>query len=157
MKATLPVVVAVAASLGAAIAPLHAQSLRPALDFATADAIRDHCLAAADRAGYTVAVAVFDAGGDLVSFGKDRTSPAAGAVAQWKGRSAAIYGYSTAQTATWNIPAAPMISTAQGGVPIFTTDGQDLGGVGVSGAPSEFDEACGTAAVQAAGLRVTRP
>jgi uncharacterized protein GlcG (DUF336 family) len=134
-----------------------AQTMRPFLDFKTADAIRDHCLAHAARAGQAVAIAIFDDGGDLVNFANHGASPAAAAVAQWKGRSAAVYRRSTRETATWNAPTAPMIATMEGGVPLFARDGTAIGGVGVSGASSEFDAGCGTRAAEAAGLLVSRP
>jgi glc operon protein GlcG len=135
----------------------QAQTARPFLDFKTADAIRDHCLANAAQAGEAVAVAVFDDGGDLMSYSNHGASPAAAAVAQWKGRSAAVYRRSTRETATWNAPTAPMIATMEGGVPLFARDGTAIGGVGVSGASSEFDAACGTRAAEAANLLVARP
>ena len=128
----------------------HAQTMRPFLDF-------KHCLANAEQAGLTVAVAVFDDGGDLMSFSNHGASPAAAALAQWKGRSAAVYRSSTRDTATWNTPAAPMIATMEGGVPLFARDGTAIGGIGVSGASSEFDAECGTRAAAAASLMVSRP
>jgi glc operon protein GlcG len=135
----------------------QAQTMRPFLDFKTADAIREHCLANAEQAGHTVVVAVFDDGGDLVSFSNHGASPAAAAVAQWKGRSAAIYRRPSRETASWNQPTAPMIATMEGGIPLFAQDGTAIGGVGVSGASSEFDAECGTRAAEAAGLLVLRP
>ncbi|WP_202842249.1 heme-binding protein [Luteimonas saliphila] len=135
-----------------------AQGTRAVLESATADAIRNHCLAHAAAAGFTVAVAVFDHGGDLVSFARhDGATPATTAVAHWKGRSAAVYLNPTADTGTWNMPTAPMIATIGGGMPLFTRDGIGIGGVGVSGAPPEFDAECGTLAAQAAGLAVAPP
>ncbi|MEZ0471606.1 heme-binding protein [Luteimonas salinilitoris] len=77
-------------------------------------------------------------------------------MAQWKGRSAAIYRRSTRETAAWNVPTAPMIAAMEGGVPLFARDGTAIGGVGVSGAPSEFDAECGTRAAEAASLAVSR-
>ena len=136
---------------------LQAQTMRPFLDFKTADAIRDHCLANAAQAGETVAVAVFDDGGDLISFSNHGASPAAAALAQWKGRSAAVYRSSTRDTATWNTPTAPMIATMEGGVPLFARDGTAIGGIGVSGASSEFDADCGTRAAAASSLMVSPP
>ncbi len=135
----------------------QAQTMRPFLDFKTADAIREHCLANAGQAGHSVAVAVFDDGGDLVSFSNHGASPAAAAVAQWKGRSAAVYRRSSRETASWNTPTAPMIATMEGGIPLFARDGTAIGGVGVSGASSEFDAECGTRAAEAAGLLIARP
>lgn len=155
MKTILASLVTTAALLAGGGA--QAQTMRPFLDFKTADAIRDHCLAKAGQAGQAVAVAVFDDGGDLVSYSNHGASPAAAAVAQWKGRSAAVYRRSTRETATWNAPTAPMISTMEGGVPLFARDGTAIGGVGVSGASSEFDAECGTRAAEAAGVMVARP
>jgi len=147
-----------ASTLLCASPAVAAQDSRAVLQAATADAIRDHCLARAAGAGVPVAVAVFDHGGDLVSFGRhDGTTPATGAVAQWKGRSAAVYLNPTAVTGTWNVPTAPMIATAEGGVPLFTTDGTGIGGDGVSGAPPELDADCATLAAEAAGLAVAPP
>jgi uncharacterized protein GlcG (DUF336 family) len=145
----------VAVAIASASAGTLAQDLYPRLGFDTADAIRDHCLAQARRAGHAVAVAVFDHGGDLVSFGRDAGRPAVGAVARWKGLSAAVYLRPTVETGTWNMDTAPMIATAEGGVPLFTRDGVGIGGVGVSGAPSAFDAQCGTLAAEAAGLAVS--
>lgn len=147
---------AATAALFASSGP-QAQTMRPFLDFKTADAIRDHCLANAGKTGHSVAVAVFDDGGDLASYSNHGASPAAAAVAQWKGRSAAVYRRSTRETAAWNAPTAPMMATMEGGVPLFARDGTPIGGVGVSGASSEFDAECGTRAAEAAGLRVSRP
>ncbi|NZA26551.1 heme-binding protein [Luteimonas sp. SJ-92] len=152
VSASLVATAALLASMGS-----QAQTPRPVLDFETADAIRDHCLARAAEAGHAVAVAVFDDGGDLVSFSNHGASPAAAAVAQWKGRSAAMYRRSTRETAAWNVPTAPMIAVMEGGVPLFARDGTAIGGVGVSGAPSEFDAECGTRAAEAASLTVARP
>ena len=155
MKTILASLVTTAALLAGG--GVQAQTMRPVLDFKTADAIRDHCLANAGQAGQAVAVAVFDDGGDLVSYSNHGASPAAAALAQWKGRSAAVYRSTTRDTATWNSPAAPMIATMEGGVPLFARDGTAIGGVGVSGASSEFDAECGTRAAEAAGVMVARP
>lgn len=144
-----------AATFLCASAVVVAQESRAVLQSATADAIRDHCLARAASAGFPVAVAVFDHGGDLVSFARDAGRPAVGAVARWKGLSAAVYLRPTVETGTWNMATAPMLATAEGGVPLFTRDGVGIGGVGVSGAPSEFDAGCATAAAEAVGLAVS--
>lgn len=151
VSASLVATAALFGSMGA-----QAQTTRPVLDFETADAIRDHCLAHAGQSGHAVVVAVFDDGGDLVSFANHGASPAAAAVAQWKGRSAAIYRRSTRETAAWNVPTAPMIAAMEGGVPLFARDGTAIGGVGVSGASSAFDAECGIRAAEAASLVVSR-
>jgi len=46
------------------------------------------------------------------------------------------------------------MATFEGGVPFYGADGTQLGGVGVSGAESKDDVACGQAGVAAAGLRL---
>ncbi len=130
----------------------HAQTLRPALDYASAATIRDTCIAWAAERKLAVSVAVFDRHGNLVASGHMDGAPAAvGEIAQWKARSAARMQVRTALTAKWG-GAAPGIANWQGGVPFATTDGAPLGGVGASGASSEEDEACGRAGIAAAGL-----
>lgn len=137
--------------------PAQAQTPRPGLDLATAASIRDHCIAQARAANTTVAIAVFDRGGALVSYARmDEVAIAIGDVAQWKGKSAAMYLTASAETARWNVPTAPHIATVGGGVPIFESNGMGLGGVGVSGGSVDFDTDCATKAVEAANLRVAR-
>ena len=135
------------------VSPAGAQQSRLVLEPRTADAIVARCIAHARDAGQSVAVAVFDHSGELVSFSNHGAAPGAAAVAQWKGRSAAVYRRSTRETGGWNVPTAPMISTIEGGVPLFAGD-VPLGGVGVSGAPSAFDAECATVAAEATGLSV---
>ncbi len=112
------------------------------------------CLKHAEKENYDVAIAIYDQGGVLLSFVQTNgASPATGEVARWKGLSAAYYRVATATTAEWDVPTAPKIATVQGGLPISSTEGKPLGGIGVSGAPPEFDEECSALATQAAGLR----
>ena len=135
-----------------------AQTPRPIIDLATAALIRDHCLKSGAEAGHAMAIAVFDTGGELITYAKaDGASTATGAVAQWKGKSAAVYRFSTEETGGWGVPTAPMIATVRGGFPVFTKTGEIIGGVGVSGAPSTFDAACASDAVKAAGLLTAAP
>lgn len=150
------VFMAVSTLIGALAA--HAQTPQPALDLHSAAVIRDACLSHAEDNGQTVAVAVFDQGGNLVTFARlDGTSLAAQDISQWKGRSAAMYRRSTLETREWNAPEAPGIATFQGGLAIFSQEGAPLGGVGVSGAPSAFDEACAAVGLEAAGLLSAPP
>ncbi|SMF65878.1 Uncharacterized conserved protein GlcG, DUF336 family [Alteromonadaceae bacterium Bs31] len=123
------------------------------LDTAVLKKMNSECLKAASKKGHTVAIAIFNDNGVLLSFNYGGASPAAGEVARWKGLSAAMYRVSTLETAKWNVPTAPKISTAQGGVPLFSEDGSAVGGIGVSGAPPQFDQDCGALAAQAVGLR----
>jgi uncharacterized protein GlcG (DUF336 family) len=51
---------------------------------------------------------------------------------------------------------APHVVTVPGGIPIYSSDGEYIGAVGVSGEEPEDDTACGEACVQAAGLSISR-
>jgi uncharacterized protein GlcG (DUF336 family) len=132
---------------------IRAQDLKPVLNYTVAQKILSGCIAYADSAKLNMAIAVFDNDAQLISFARmTGASLGSAKVAQWKGTSAATYQYSTAQTATWNVPNAPDISTVAGGLPIFTKDGYCIGGIGVSGAASSIDAKCAEAGVKAAGL-----
>jgi len=74
-----------------------------------------------------------------------------GDIAEWKGRSAAVVEAKSSVTATWG-GGVPGPASMAGGVSFATRDGAMLGGIGVSGATPEQDEACGMAAIEAAGL-----
>ena len=140
----------------AAAMPAPAQTPRPMLDYATAAKIRDGCLAVAAQKGFALGIAVFDNTGRLIAFAKmDGASTGAAELAQWKGKSAAVYGFPTSETSKWNGYSAPDMATFEGGVPFYGQDGTQLGGIGVSGAESKDDVACGLAGVAAAGLRGT--
>jgi len=133
--------------------PGYGQTLRPALQFGTARLLEEAALKCAAEKGYAAAVAVFDDAGRLVTFARaDGASTATGEVALWKGRSAAEYRFSTRQTGKWNVPTAPNIATAPGGLPLLAADGTAIGGVGVSGGPADADEACAAAGIAAARL-----
>ena len=136
-------------------APVTAQTPRPMLDYASAATIRDTCLAWAAQRNLTVAVAVFDESGKLLTLAQmDGAASAVGDFAQWKGRSAATIHVASAVTAEWG-RGPPGLATWEGGLPVFSAEGAALGGVGVSGASSADDVACGKAGIAAAGLRET--
>jgi uncharacterized protein GlcG (DUF336 family) len=135
--------------------PAGAQTARPMLDYASAAKIRDGCVAWASERKLAVAVAVFDERGTLMAFAlMDGAASAVGEYAQWKGRSAATIHVASAETANWGRGPAEL-ATWEGGVPVFSATGAALGGVGVSGAQSAEDVACGKAGITAAGLRDT--
>jgi len=137
-----------------ATASVSADTKKSALQLSDIQKMNDKCLGHARKANYDVSIAIYDQGGILLSFVQtDGAAPAVGEVARWKGTSAAYYRVATSKTAEWGIPNAPKIATVQGGLPIFSPDGKPLGGIGVSGAPSEFDEECAAHATKAAGLR----
>ena len=136
--------------------PAGAQTARPMLDYASAAKIRDGCVAWAGERKLAVAVAVFDERGTLMAFAlMDGAASAVGGYAQWKGRSAATIHVASKETAEWG-RGPPGLATWEGGTPVFSTAGVPLGGVGVSGAESAEDAACGQAGIAAAGLSNTK-
>jgi uncharacterized protein GlcG (DUF336 family) len=150
--------IAAAACLAAFHTAAPAQIMKPVLSYATAAKVRDGCIAFAAQKKLDVAIAVHDEAGRLMTFGRmDGASTAVSDIAMWKSRSAATYRFPSADTAKWNVPTAPGIATAGGGLPIFTADGQPLGAIGVSGAETADDIACAEAGIRAAGLRSARP
>lgn len=131
----------------------QAQTPRPELDYASAAKIRDGCIAWGGAKKLKVSVAVFDRHGTMIAQGHmDETPAAVGEIAQWKGRSAARMQVASAETAKWG-GSAPGLANWGGGVPFATSGGAPLGGVGVSGASSDEDVACGKAGIAAAGLK----
>lgn len=136
-----------------AAAPTGAQTARPQLDYATAATIRDTCLAWAEARDFELSIAIYNDAGVLVtSAHMDGTATAIADVAQWKGKSSATYRFPSAVTANWGGP-APGMATWGGGVPFVAQDGTPLGAIGVSGAQTEDDIACGLAGIEAAGLK----
>jgi uncharacterized protein GlcG (DUF336 family) len=134
-------------------APVTAQTPRPMLDYASAATIRDGCIAWATQHNLKVAIAVYDERGTLLAFAlMDGAASAVSDFAQWKGRSAATIHVASVETAKWG-DGPPGLATWEGGLPIFSVDGAALGGVGVSGAESDEDAACGKAGIAAAGLK----
>jgi len=151
MKADV-VRMALAALLAAGPIPAAAQTARPVLDYATAAKIREGCLAWAGERKLTLAVAVFDESGRLLTFAfMDGTPTAVAGFAEWKGKSAATIHVASKETANWG-QGAPGLASWEGGTPIFSPDGTALGGVGVSGGQSAEDSACGEAGIAAAGM-----
>jgi uncharacterized protein GlcG (DUF336 family) len=130
---------------------LRAQQRSVKLNLSTAQKILGGCLTFADSAKLNMAAAIYDSHGQLVIFARmDGASVGSAKAAHWKGLSAATYQYSTAQTAKWNVPNAPDISTVPGGIPIKTVEGFVLGAIGVSGAASSIDVKCAEAGIKAA-------
>ncbi len=155
IAANLRTVSVVLASLTLTAQPLDAQTARPMLDYETAAKVRDGCLAWAQEHKLAVAIAVYDETGRLLTFAKMDGAPTAVAdFAMWKGKSAATIHVASKETAQWGA-GPPILSTWEGGTPIFTPGGEALGGVGVSGAEGNEDAACGQAGVAAAGMANT--
>ncbi len=103
-----------------------------------------------------IAVAVCDLGGHPIAFLRmDEAKPAVVQIAIDKAYSSAIYRASTgvlqelAQPGAmaYGLASVPRTITFQGGIPI-TVDGAVVGGIGVSGAAADVDEAIALAAVE---------
>jgi uncharacterized protein GlcG (DUF336 family) len=139
--------------------PASAQTARPVLDYASAAKIRDTCVAWARAHKINVAIVVIENHGMPMTLAHmDGVSTGVGEIAMWKAMSAAKYGRATADTAALNPPAnMPSVATIMGGVPIYSADGVLLGGVGTSGGKPADDAACGTAGIEAAGLKAVKP
>ncbi len=132
----------------------HAQESKPVLTFKSAQKILAGSVAYADSAKLNMAIAIYNTEGEMICFGRmSGTVLGVSKVAQWKGVSAASYQASTEETGTWNVNNAPDIATIPGGLPIFTSDGICIGGIGVSGAAAAVDVKCAEAGLKAAGLK----
>ena len=135
----------------------NSQDLKPTLSLTSAQKILRGCIDYADSNKLKMAIAIYDAGGQLISFAKmDGTSVGTSKVAQWKGLSAATYQFSTEETAKWNVPNAPDIATVPGGILIKTKDGYVIGAIGVSGAASSVDVKCAEAGLASYNLPFDR-
>jgi uncharacterized protein GlcG (DUF336 family) len=103
-------------------------------------------------------MAIYDASGDLKLFMRqDGASMVTVEFAHIKARTSAVLGMSTkdlGDNVEFSNNDRPMgiryvdnLTVVQGGIPIRAQSGQLLGGMGVSGAPSAMDEACGWAGI----------
>jgi uncharacterized protein GlcG (DUF336 family) len=141
------------AALSVAV-PAGAQTARPMLDYATAAKMRDTCVAYARDHQTSVAIAIFDDQGRLVTYDvMDGVVNVAGELAQWKAKGAGGYRVSTADMAKWGAVGVPGVATLAGGLPMYTADGVALGAIGVSGGSQGTDVPCAQVAIAAAGLR----
>lgn len=116
--------------------------------------------------GERLAVAVVDRGGNLVAAARmDGAQLGATSLALNKAYTAVAFGLPTGAWATTSMPGnsdwgltATLDGRAvvfPGGVPVYL-EGHLIGGVGVSGAKSEVDEACAEKAVAGTGLSILR-
>lgn len=163
-RAKALIVAAVAAALAAGYAaPARALERKPVLTLEMAKRMADACEAAQKHAGWRpVNIAIFDDGGNLKLFRRqDDAFVGSVEVSQLKGRTSAVFPVSTravgersfgkegAPPQTPGIAFVPGVASFPGGLPVFTADGHHIGGIGVSGATSDEDEACGQAAIDA--------
>jgi glc operon protein GlcG len=119
---------------------------RPTLTLEGANAVVAAAVAEARRRDAGGAIAVVDDGGHLVAFQRlDGTFAAGAPVSLGKARSAAIFRKPTRAfedsiaKGRGALVAVDELTPLQGGVPILF-DGQVIGGIGVSGAHSQFED-----------------
>lgn len=106
-----------------------------------------------------IIIAILDDGGNLKYFRRmDGTSYGSVRVSQIKATTAASWPISSRALGERNVKmpngpygggAIPGIVLLPGGLPIITADGEHLGGVGISGATPDLDEACAQAGLDA--------
>jgi len=144
-------------------AAAQAQAQQPRLDARAAQAIVAGCAAHSGARNQSHAIAVVDAGGQLLAaLRMDGNSYGIMDFALAKARASAAWGSTTAGQAegargTPGYSDAPHVVTVAGGVPVFSADGRErLGAVGVSGEAPADDAACAEAGILAAGLRSRR-
>ena len=135
----------------------------PAISADLGQSILAGCVAHSSAKRQSHAIAVVDAGGQLVAaLRMDGNGWGIMDFAIAKARAVAAWGFPTAQMAdavreTPGFADAPHVVTVGGGVPIFDATGRHrIGGVGVSGEAPVDDASCAVAGIEAAGLRSSR-
>lgn len=148
-----------------AVGAVHALEQKSQLSLAAAEAVANACLkqqAVSKHAPITVVV-VDDGGIVKVAKRQDNACKACEQIAEMKARTAALFNAPTRALETMSygekkdgvgaaIPGAPHVPgiiVFPGGVPI-TVGGVPIGGVGVSGASADEDEACALAGIAGA-------
>ena len=128
---------------------------RPVLSLDVAKKMAAACEAKAKQEGWKMNIAIVDNGGNLKFFlREDDAFLKSIEIAQLKAGTSAGFPFSTKQIGeiTTKIPGiafVPGIVTFEGGLPILTADGKQVGAIGVSGATAEQDGMCAQAAVDA--------
>jgi len=149
----LPVTIAAMMALAAAAG---AQEMRSTITVATAKKMADACEAKAKTEGWKMIIAVVDEGGNLKYFRRmDGAFLGSIQIAQLKANTAAALPFSTKQLsdiAEKQVPGlnhVPGFLMIEGGAPVLTAKGAQIGAIGVSGASAEQDGICAQVAVDA--------
>lgn len=128
---------------------------RPFLTLDVAKKIAAACEARAKQEGWKMNIAIVDSGGNLKYFlREDDAFLKSIEIAQLKAGTSAGFPFSTKQIGeiTAKVPGiafVPGIVTFEGGLPILTADGKQVGAIGVSGGTAEQDGTCAQAGVDA--------
>jgi uncharacterized protein GlcG (DUF336 family) len=136
---------------------------KPILTLDMAKTMADACEAMAVAEGWRpVNIAIFDDGGNLKLFRRQENAFLGSIqVSQMKGHTSAMFPFPTRLLAELGygkdgepgrVPGLveiPGVAAFAGGLPIMTAAGQQIGGIGISGATSDEDEACAQAGIDA--------
>lgn len=132
---------------------------RPYLPLEVAETAVRACRTLAETRGWNVAIAVRDAGGELLAFARmDGARAMPVEISMLKAQTAATTGRSTLDLKRialiesdppHGIERLPGIVVIEGGEPIFTSGRALVGGIGVSGATPPQDGECARAAIAA--------
>jgi len=133
--------------------------LSPSLTLSEAQAIAEAAIAEATLRSQRICVAILDNhGNDKLLLRMDGSPSGAITIARQKAQTSAALPYSTRRMGERNLelPGGPFSGGAiagavllAGGLPIFDSKDNHLGGIGISGAPPDIDEACAAAGLQA--------
>ncbi|HEX9451756.1 MAG TPA: heme-binding protein [Burkholderiales bacterium] len=132
-----------------------ALEMRPILTLDVAKKMAAACEAKAKQEGWKMNIAIVDNGGNLKFFlRQDDAFLKSIEIAQLKAGTSAGFPFSTKQIGeiTAKVPGiafVPGIVTFEGGLPILTADGKQVGAIGVSGGTAEQDGMCAQASVDA--------
>ncbi|MFN3613211.1 MAG: GlcG/HbpS family heme-binding protein [Rubrimonas sp.] len=162
MRALRSLIALAALTVGAPIAA-YAQPAplptRPYLPLEVAETAVRACRALAEARGWNVAVAIRDAGGELLAFARmDGARAMPVQISMLKAETAATTGRSTLDLRhialidsdpPHGIERLPGIVVIEGGEPIFTSGRVLVGGIGISGATPAQDGECARAAIAA--------
>ena len=132
-----------------------AQQKKTVLNLSTAKKMAEACEAKAKVAGWKLNIAILDTGGELKYFLRmDDAFMGSIQISQLKAQTSASFPFSTKMLGeiAQKIPGiafVPGLVTFEGGLPIITGSGDQVGSIGVSGASAEDDGICAQVAIDA--------
>ena len=135
-------------SLATAMSSVSALESRPVISLELAKKMSNACEAKAKQEGWKMNIAIVNTGGQLIYFvHQDDSFLKSIEISQLKATTSASLPFSTKTIGeiTKAIPGiafVPGIVTFEGGLPIMTADGKQIGAIGVSGATAEQDGIC---------------
>ena len=154
MKKTL-ICISLASLFTALAGSASAIEQRPFLTLEVAKKMAAACEARAKQEGWKMNIAIVDSGGNMKYFlRQDDAFLKSIEIAQLKAGTSAGFPFSTKQIGEIaakvpGIANVPGIITFEGGLPILTSDGKQVGAIGVSGGTAEQDGTCAQAGLDA--------